>query len=58
MPQISTGLIAQSVAYLPLNWMVREVPGSIPSTAAAEGFLPKLGDFFLISKGSGYACLS
>ena len=58
MPQISTGLIAHSEAYSPLNWMVREVPGSIPSTAAAEGSLQKLGEFFLISKGSGYACLS
>ena len=44
--QISTGLVAQSVEHLPLNWMVREVPGSIPA-AAVEGSLQKLGEFFL-----------
>ena len=50
--QISTGLVAQSVEHLPLNWLVREVPGSIP----ARGLYPKMCDFFYISKGSGYAC--
>ena len=70
MPQISTGLIGHSEAYSPLNWMVREVPGSIPSTAAGRSLVrsppppprrdlsKNWGNFFLISKGSGYACLS
>ena len=40
--KFSTGLVAQSVARLPLNWMVREVPGSIP----ASGIFPKIVSFF------------
>ena len=30
----SSGLVAQSVAHLPLNWVVREESGSIPAAAA------------------------
>ena len=30
----STGLVAQSVAHSPLNWVVREDLGSNPATAA------------------------
>ena len=44
--KFSTGLVAQSVARLTSNWLVREVPGSIPA-AAGEGSLQKLGEFFL-----------
>ena len=43
--QISTGLVAQSVEHLPLNWMVREVPGSIP----ASGIFPKIVSIFFIN---------
>ena len=55
--QFTTGIVAQSVAQLSLNRLVREVPGSIPTAAANGEPIQKLSDFFYISKGSGYACL-